>query len=72
MHHTLCRSFSIGMFSLSHHAFKRPHLIDQCKIHELFQCVISDIQSRSVCLSKQFIESKLADFALMAIFSGHP
>lgn len=72
MHHTLHRSFSIRMFSLSHHAFKRPHLMDQCKIHELFQCVISDMPARSVCPSKQFIESKLADFALMAIFSGQP
>lgn len=72
MHHTLCRSFSIGMFSLSHHAFKRPHLIGQCKIHELFQCVISDTPARLVCLSKQFIESKQADFAWMALFSGQP
>lgn len=37
--------------------------MDQCKIHELFQCAISDMQARSVCPSKQFIESKLADFA---------
>lgn len=59
------------MFSgLFHYAFKQPHLTGQCKIHELFQSVISDIQARSVCFSKQFIESKLAEFALMVIFSG--
>lgn len=55
--------------SRSRHAFKWPHLIDRCKIHELFQCVISNIQARSVCLGKQFIESKLADLALTAAFS---
>lgn len=54
---------------MSCNAFKWPHLIDQCKIYELSQCIISNVQVRSVCLSKQFIEPKQADFPLMTLFS---